>query len=140
VKFWDSSAVVPLALRQPKTTRLESLLRKDRDLALWWGTPLECASALARVVREKLIDAAAARASLQVIQWLSAAAFEVPPAEAVRSRAIQLLSIHPLRAADALQLAAGLIWCRNQTAGAEFVCLDEHLRDAALAEGFTILP
>ncbi len=48
--------------------------------------------------------------------------------------------IHPLRAADAMQLAAALVWTEDATSGAEFVCLDQNLREAALKEGFTILP
>ena len=35
---------------------------------------------------------------------------EVLPAEAVREQAARLLRLHPLRAADALQLAAALVW------------------------------
>jgi len=36
---------------------------------------------------------------------------EVQPTEEVRERAERLLRIHKLRAADALQLAAALVWC-----------------------------
>jgi hypothetical protein len=45
-----------------------------------------------------------------------------------------------LRAADALQLAAALIWCEEQPAGEVFVCLDDRLREAARREGFTLVP
>jgi len=58
----------------------------------------------------------------------------------VRARAARLLSLHPLRAADALQLAAALVWCRERTAEAPFVCLDDRLRLAAAREGFRVLP
>lgn len=67
-------------------------------------------------------------------------ATEVRPSDEVRARAMRLLSIHPLRAADALQLAAALVWCRERTAGAGFVCLDGRLREAAGREGFEVLP
>ena len=50
------------------------------------------------------------------------------------------LSIHPLRTADALQLAAALIWAQESPQGLEFVCLDQNLREAAPREGFSILP
>lgn len=48
--------------------------------------------------------------------------------------------MHPLRAADASQLAAAITW-RGESAGShEFVCLDERLGDAASREGFEVLP
>ena len=45
-----------------------------------------------------------------------------------------------LRAADAFQLAAALLWSRGETHDHEFLSFDEHLRDAAAREGFAILP
>jgi hypothetical protein len=64
----------------------------------------------------------------------------VAPTAALRERAIRLLAAHPLRAGDALQLAAALAWCDDTPAGETFVCLDGRLRDAARAEGFDLLP
>jgi len=60
--------------------------------------------------------------------------------EAVRTLASQLLRRHPLRAADALQLAAALMSGGPNIAAIEFVCLDERLRDAAMAEGASVVP
>jgi predicted nucleic acid-binding protein len=65
---------------------------------------------------------------------------QVSPAEELRDRAIRLLDLHPLSAADALQLAAALDWCGEHTAGAGFVCLDQRLRAAAMREGFDVYP
>jgi hypothetical protein len=48
--------------------------------------------------------------------------------------------MHPLRAADALQLAAALIWVEEQPHGESFVSLDPRLRDSAAREGFTLVP
>jgi uncharacterized protein len=45
-----------------------------------------------------------------------------------------------MRAADALQLAAALVWCDEQPQGEVFVTLDERLADTARREGFTTLP
>jgi hypothetical protein len=64
----------------------------------------------------------------------------VEPTLALRDRAGRLLATHPLRAGDALQLAAALVWCREAPHETPFVCLDARLRDAARAEGFAILP
>ncbi len=65
---------------------------------------------------------------------------EVSPAEELRDRATRLLDLHPLSAADALQLAAALDWCGERTLGAGFVCLDQRLRAAAMLEGFDVYP
>ena len=65
---------------------------------------------------------------------------EVDPSNQLRDRAARLLDLHPLRAADALQLAAALDWCEERTAGAGFVCLDQRLRAAATREGFDVYP
>jgi hypothetical protein len=71
---------------------------------------------------------------------LSALWVEVEPAAALRERAVRLLSSHNLRAADALQLAAALVWAEERPAGRVFVCLDARLREAARLDGFTVLP
>lgn len=65
---------------------------------------------------------------------------EVSPASELRDRAVRLLDLHPLSAADALQLAAALDWCEERTTGAGFVCLDQRLRAAAMREGFDVYP
>jgi predicted nucleic acid-binding protein len=65
---------------------------------------------------------------------------EVLPSELFRQRAERLLSIHPLRAADAFQLAAALIWAEEAPQGLKVVCLDQNLREGAFKEGFTVLP
>jgi predicted nucleic acid-binding protein len=62
------------------------------------------------------------------------------PTERVRVLAERLMSAHPLKAADALQLAAAFRWAAEQPGGYEFVSLDGTLRTAAAVEGFTVLP
>jgi len=62
------------------------------------------------------------------------AANAVEPGNEICTRALRLLAVHPLRAADALQLAAALVWFRDHPAGLDFVCLDERLRTAALLD------
>ncbi len=64
---------------------------------------------------------------------------EVLPSDAVRDQAQALLGLYPLRAADSLQLAAALAWCRNRPTGRTFLCADTRLAEAAAAAGFTIL-
>jgi len=140
MKFWDSSAIIPLCLKERASEAINSLMKGDEELVVWWTTRVECLSALSRRKREGVLapgDEAKARAVLSAIET---AWSEVQPTEAVRLRAERLLSIHPLRTADALQLAAALIWAEETPRGLEFVCLDQNLREAALKEGFSILP
>ncbi len=79
----------------------------------------------------------------QVLAGLTAvldAANAVEPGDEMCAKALRLLGVHPLRAADALQLAAALLWTRDRPDGRDFVCLDERLRTAAAVEGFQVLP
>ena len=140
MRFWDSSAIIPLCLKEKASEAIKGLMKGDEDIVVWWTTYIECLSALSRRQREGVLtsgDAAKARA---VLSALAAAWSEVQPTELVRLRAERLLSIHPLRAADALQLAAALVWAQETPRGLDFVCLDQNLRESSLKEGFFIKP
>lgn len=139
MRFWDSSAVVPLLVRQTESERAAALIAEDPDMIVSWSTPVECASALARLRRENVIDADAEAAVLGLLRQLGEEWSEVRPVEQVRLTAYRLLRTHPLRAADALQLAAALAWA-TQPQGDAFVTFDERLAAAATLEGFTTLP
>jgi predicted nucleic acid-binding protein len=65
---------------------------------------------------------------------------EVQPTDEVRSLAALLSRRQPLRAADALQLAAAFVWRERSNEHRGLVCLDDRLRRAALDEGFDVLP
>ncbi|MGQ0624375.1 MAG: type II toxin-antitoxin system VapC family toxin [Sporichthyaceae bacterium] len=138
MKFWDSSAAVPLLVEEEATDLVQSVFRQDPDLLVWWATELECVSALARHEREGgTAEVAKAYANLDALamSWT-----EVQPSPRVRQSARRVLRVHPLRAADAAQLAAGLQASEGHPSTLEFVCLDERLRDAARREGFSVLP
>jgi predicted nucleic acid-binding protein len=62
----------------------------------------------------------------------------VLPTESVRLRADRLLGLHPLRTADAFQLAAALLAAEENPENLPFVTLDERLAEAARKEGFPI--
>lgn len=140
VKFWDTSAVVPLLVDEPGTALVEPLCRLDPIVVVWWGTRVECISALARQRREGKIAAAVERDARRVLAVLGGDWSEVVPTETVRKRAERLLGLHPLRAAHALQLAAALVWSREDPTAHAIVSLDEQLRDAAGREGLEVLP
>lgn len=140
MRFWDTSALIPLIVEEPWTAAARASLEADPGIVLWWGASIECASALARSFREGRITAADHEAGRKVVEVLRDGAFEIQAGEAVRARAGRLLGRYPLRAADALQLAAALTWCLERPSGSEFVCLDYRLRQAAQGEGFVVLP
>ena len=140
MKFWDSSAIIPLCLKEQMSEMLKRLTKSDEDLIVGWATRVECLSALSRRRREGMLNTDAELKAKAILSVLSAEWSEVQPSELVRQRAERLLSIHSLRSADAFQLAAALIWAQESPPGLEIVCLDQNLREAAHKEGFTILP
>ncbi len=104
--FWDSSAVVPFLLPEAHSKAIASLLRSDREVVLWWTSPVECQSALYRRHRDEPLPSALLDDALRRLRALVEDADFIAPTTRVRDRAGRLLAAHPLRAADALQLAA----------------------------------
>jgi len=138
--FWDSSAVVPCLVPEARSAGLLALLRSDAETVLWWASPVECQSALYRRQREGGLAMALLTEALARLVGLVEDADFVAPTSRVRERASRLLAAHPLRAGDALQLAAALAWCGEAPQGETLVCLDDRLREAARREGFAIRP
>ena len=132
MRFWDSSAIIPLCLKEKTSGLMKRLMKDDEDIVVWWTTRIECLSALARRQREGVLRSGDETKAKFVLSALAATWSEVQPVEAVRLRAERLLSIHPLRAADALQLASALIWAQETPRGLDIVCLDQNLRERAL--------
>jgi len=139
VRFWDTSALVPLLLEQSATAEVSELLAEDSEIAAWWGTPVECSSAAARLRREDLLSVDEEDQVHQLLGVFRASWLEILPSEEVRNRAIRLLRVHGLKAADALQLAAARVWA-GSTDRPEIVTYDERLALAAKLEGFRVLP
>lgn len=138
--FWEASALVPLLLPEPRSTDMTRAFADDRQPAIWWGTPVESHSAIARALRDGRIARTTATDAADRLRRARIEIREVAPTEDLRLRAIRLLSVHHVRGADALQLSAALAWCEDQPAAETFVCLDKRLRDAARREGFMLLP
>src|ERR1700680_3867465 len=101
---------MPLLVQEATSARLQELLRRDPAVAIWWGTPVECSSGLARLQRDGSLAQPGLRRAQGALDDLRAGALEIEPTEEVRSRALRLLAVHRLRAGDALQLAAALLW------------------------------
>lgn len=119
---------------------LERLLQENDAVTVWWGTWAECAVAVSRIRREGRLEDSGEERARALLDRLASNWTEGRPTDDLRLLAALLAKDHPLRAADALQLATALIWCGGDTEGSGFVCLDGQLRRAALGEGFTVLP
>ncbi len=138
MRFWDSSALVPLVVDQAATNLVMALFERDPAMFVWWGTEVECVSALARLERERAIDRIRAEDADGRLKALADAWREVEPSQIVRECAIRFLRVHALRAADALQLAAAFVAAELRPSSLEMVTLDDRLADVARKEGFRL--
>ena len=139
MKFWDSSAILPLIVKESTTHFLLKLKKSDDEMVVWWGTETECLSALARREREGGLDRAAVSLAEGNLAKILSRSYEVQPTTEVRRIARRLLMTHPLRAADALQLASALFFSGIQVPELPFVTLDKNLASAAGKEGFSLI-
>jgi predicted nucleic acid-binding protein len=140
MQWWDTSAVLALVLKEKASATVEAVLAADAALAVWWGTKVEAVSGICRGQRAGSVRATSAADPHRDMERLLASALTIAPWEEVRVSACGLLRAYDLSAADALQLAAALVWVEHQPRGAGFVCLDRRLCEAAAREGFRILP
>ncbi len=134
MKFWDTSAVVPLLLTEAYTSRVRERLLSDPVATYSWLTPTEMTSALARREREGVLSHAEVAEIEQRAERLFASWAQVELSERVRRTARRLLHTHPLRGADALQLASA-VEVATESGVVEFMTLDQRLNDAAWREG-----
>ena len=139
MRYWDSSALVPLVVEEAETEQRERLQRQDNRVVTWWGSWVECASALNRLYRDGNLNGQGLTQALDKLRRAAAGWLTVRPSERVRQRALRLLRIHPLRAADALQLAAALAACDDDPSTLALVSSDQRLTEAAVKEGFVVL-
>lgn len=139
MSFWDSSAVIPLLVPEPASNALRELWDGEQAAVVWWGTVVECTSALTRRRREGF-DRQTLRVGESSLRQLREFWTEVPASHDLREAAIAPLGQYQLHAANALQLAAALIAAAGEPASLPFVALDARLRAAATAEDFRVLP
>ena len=137
--FWDPSALVPLCCFQPQTARARQVVRSYSRQVVWWATIVEAVSSLNRVTRNGALTVDESKQAFARLDYLRNRWNEIQPTEEIRDRAERLLRIHKLRAADALQLAAALVWCDNRPRGRALIGADGNLLEAAAAEGFTTI-
>lgn len=138
MRFWDSSAVVPLLIAQGRSSRAAAWVSGDDAMVVWTLTPVEVVSALRRLVSERALSEDAARVSEVRLGEMMDRCHVVIDVEAVKSLATRLLRLHPLRAFGALQLGAALHWTEGHPQGRTLHTLDDRLAHAAQREGFLV--
>lgn len=138
MRFWDSSAVVPLLVEQDASPRAAAWAAEDGAIALWMLTPVKVLAALRRLVRDQAPPEERAREAEARMADLAGLCHVVIDVEAVKALAARLLRVHPLRAFDALQLGAVLLWGEGHPRGRALHTLDGRLALAARLEGFTV--
>jgi uncharacterized protein len=117
--FCDTSALVPLCVRQGITPRAIALY-KLQDAVVWWATPVAIASALARLVRMKRLDPSDWTRARKLAKRVADSCSVIQPSDALRSKSAQLVDRYDLRAADAFQLAAALEVCEDASTRPRF--------------------
>lgn len=139
MKFWDASAIVPLLVTQPRSAESQQLRRDDPEMAVWWGSSVECTSAITRLLREGALDRTGAANAFERLHAIEEEWFELEPSVELREQACQLLRAHPLGASDALQLASALRLANDLGERLSMVCYDRRLADAARTERVVVI-
>lgn len=139
MNFWDTSAIVPLLVREGDTERREEQLQTADGIIVWWATRVECVSAINRRVREGSISTNGCNAALIRLDALAKQWTVVAPTLDILERAEELLHLYPLRAADAMQLAAALVAARHAPDTRSIHVADTRLSEAAASEGFGVI-
>jgi uncharacterized protein len=135
VRFWDTSALLPLVIEEPRTLALRPLMERFLDPVVSFITPLELDAAVRRRTRAlNDVDDVKVRHLMLHRELLV-----ISEVDATIKRARRLIARHRLRAADAIQLAAAIL-AREQVQHFPVITLDAELAAAAKAEGFTVLP
>jgi predicted nucleic acid-binding protein len=133
--FWDTSALVPLCAQQNNSSQAVAFYAQYA-VVVWWTTPVEIASALARLVRTSHLTATEATTAHTLSLRLADSWSVIQPSEIVRNKALQMVESYDLRAADALQLSAALQWCSDAPRSRVFLTADDRLLQAAILNGF----
>lgn len=137
--FWDTSAIVPLCVIQEASLAARREHRKHPTKILWWGTQVEVRSSFARLSRDGDIERGGFEKAVKKWLAISQRARELPPSALVLEIASELPDRYGVRALDAFQLAAALVWCKEKPKSRPFICADARLGKAAGDAGFDVV-
>lgn len=140
MRFWDSSAIIPLLVLEQETEQCIRAYQSDQEVMVWTMSKAEVFSALCRRSREGALKEIDFDSAKKRMNDFFDKAFEVISVQKVKDRALRLLQVHPLRAADAMQLASVLVATQEHTSRVPIMSFDGRLTLAAKREGFTVNP
>lgn len=139
MRFWDSSALIPLMISEARSGDVERLLLEDADIVSAAIAPIEVTSAVWRRKHRNELTLDEIYQADRVFAELSRNWRSIEQYPDIVDRSLVLLSRHRLRTLDALQLATALVLVGNERS-LPIVTLDQRLTTAARAEGFPTLP
>jgi len=139
LSFWDTSGLVALCCRHPSAPQARRIARQTRKFVIWWGTPVELSSAFSQLVRTGELDEQELKHAFTQKAMLRRSWLEVQPSERLRDIAESLPERYGLRAQNALQLAAALVWCKEKPRHRLFASFDQQLAHAAAKAGFNVI-
>jgi uncharacterized protein len=138
MSFWDSSALVLLCTNEPRSIIAGRLWKQFPEKFVWWETSVEISSALSRLERENKISLLHRQKAEKRLETLEKIWKEIQPIARIKELARTFPALHALKAADSLQIAAALVWCKEKPKNKDFVSGDDRLLKAAQKVGFTI--
>ena len=138
IRYFDASAVVKRYVHEQGSASVKRWLKTGAP-ATCRLTEAEISAALARRVREGDLTIEQRMTALRLLHADLALIHVVELGPTLVKRVLDIVSRHPLRASDALHLAAAL-FLAEVAGGAELVAYDDRLAEAARAEGLVVLP
>lgn len=136
MKYWDSSALVTLFVEQPCSAKYAALYEREGQVITAWHSVAECASAFCRLRREELLTEAQLTELLTHLQTQAENWYILASGNRLEKLTLRMLRIHPLRAMDAIHLAAACLVRGDELAPMGFFTEDARLTEAAAKEGF----
>ena len=140
MRFWDSSAIIPLIVIEDQSQYCINAFKADNEIMVWTMSKIEVFSALCRRFREDSLNEKTFELAKTRMNDLFDIVFEIVALSKVKERALRLLQVHTLRAADAMQLASVLVATQEDTSKLPIMCFDDRLKQAAKREGFIVNP
>ena len=139
MKFWDSSAIISLLVREPASSWARTLYAGDTAIVAAWTAQIECASAIVRRATEGSLTSDEARKAHQRLAALACEWIEILPTDRLKQEAVRMVSLHGLRTLDSVQMASAILAANARPEMLPFVTSDRVLAEAAERQGFPLV-
>jgi len=139
MKFWDSSAIIPLLVREPASGWACALYAGDMTVVVAWTAHIECASAIARRALGESLTTDETRKAHHRLAALAREWIEILPTDRLKQEAVRMVSVHELRTLDSVQLSSAVIAANTRPDLLPFVTSDQVLAEAAEKQGFPVV-